>query len=55
MKRGLTMDGLFDSLDLVKRSAGPDYGIPVIEPDTKRLLYRVEPVATGHEARARTV
>ena len=46
---------LFDSLDAVKRFAGPDYGIPVFEPDTKRLLCRIEPVATHYEVRARTV
>ena len=46
---------LFDSLDAVKRFAGPDYGIPVFEPDTRRLLCRIEPVRTHYEVRARTI
>ena len=46
---------LFDSLDAVKRFAGPDYSTPVFEPEAKRLLCRIEPVATHYEVRARTV
>ena len=37
---------LFDSLDGVKRFAGPDYSTPVFELEAKRLLCRIEPVAT---------
>ena len=46
---------LFDSLDEVKRFAGPDYGTPVFESEAKRLLCRIEPVAAHYEIRARTV
>ena len=46
---------LFDSLDAVKRFAGPDYSTPVFEPEAKRLLWRIEPVATHYEVRASTV
>jgi hypothetical protein len=44
---------LFDSLDAVKRFAGPDYAVPVFEPEAKALLSRVEPVAMHYEVRAR--
>ena len=46
---------LFDSLDAVKRFAGPDYRTPVFEPEARRLLSRVEPVAMHYEVRASTV
>jgi heme-degrading monooxygenase HmoA len=46
---------LFDSLDAVKRFAGPDYRTPVFEPEARRLLSRVEPVALHYEVRASTV
>jgi hypothetical protein len=45
----------FDSLEAVKRFAGPDYATPVFEPEAKRLLCRFEPVATHYEVRASTV
>ena len=44
----------FDSLDAVKRFAGPDYSTAVFEPEAKRLLCRIEPLATHYEVRART-
>jgi heme-degrading monooxygenase HmoA len=46
---------MFDSLDAIKRFAGPDYHIPVFEPEAKRLLCRVEPVALHYEVRVSTV
>jgi heme-degrading monooxygenase HmoA len=46
---------LFDSLDAVKRFAGPDYRTPVFEPEARRLLSRVEPVAMHYAVRASTV
>ncbi len=46
---------LFESLDAVKRFAGPDYRTPVFEPEARRLLSRVEPVAMHYAVRASTV
>jgi heme-degrading monooxygenase HmoA len=43
---------LFDSLEAVKRFAGPDYATPVFEPEARRLLSRIEPVAVHYEVRA---
>jgi len=43
---------LFDSLEAVKRFAGPDYNVPVFEPEARKLLRRVEPVAMHYEVRA---
>ena len=46
---------LFDSLEAVQRFAGPDYSVPVFEPEAKRLLSRVEPIATHYEVRECTI
>ena len=46
---------LFDSLEAVKRFAGPEYATPVFEPEARKLLSRVEPIAVHYEVRARTV
>ena len=46
---------LFDSLDAVKSFAGPDYNIPVFEPQARMLLSKVEPFACHYEVRASTV
>jgi len=46
---------LFDSLEAVKRFAGPDYTIPVFEPEARTLLCKIEPVAMHYEVRASTV
>jgi len=46
---------LFDSLEAVKRFAGPDYTIPVFEPEARSLLSKIERVATHYEVRASTV
>jgi hypothetical protein len=46
---------LFDTLDAVRRFAGPDVETPVFEPEARRLLHRVEPVAVHYEVRVATV
>ena len=43
---------LFESLEAVKRFAGPNYKTPVFEPEAKKLLCRIEPVANHYEVRA---
>ena len=43
----------FESLDEVKKFAGPNYATPVFEPEAKALLSRVEPIAHHYEVRAR--
>ncbi len=40
---------LFLSLDAVRMFAGSDFETPVFEPEAKRLLSRVEPVARHYE------
>jgi heme-degrading monooxygenase HmoA len=46
---------LFDSLEAVKRFAGPDYTVAVFEPEARRLLSRIENFATHYDVRASTV
>ncbi len=46
---------LFDSIDAVKRFAGPDYTVAVFEPEAEKLLARIEPVAMHYEVRVATV
>ena len=41
----------FESLDAVKSFAGPDYDVPVFEPEARRLLSKVEPIARHYEVR----
>ena len=41
----------FDSLDAVRRFAGPDYTVAVFEPEAKKLLSRVETEAHHYELR----
>jgi heme-degrading monooxygenase HmoA len=41
----------FDSLDAVKKFAGPQYAVAVFEPEAQALLARIEPVATHYEVR----
>lgn len=40
---------LFDSLNSVKRFAGPNYKVAVLEPEARRLLSRIEPRAHHYE------
>ena len=42
---------LFKSLDAVKAFAGPDYPVPVFEPEARALLSRVDPIARHYEVR----
>lgn len=44
---------LFDSIEAVKKFAGPDYTIAVFEPEARKLLSRIEPIATHYEVRTR--
>ena len=46
---------LFDSIDAVRQFAGRDYKVPVLEPEAKQLLSKVQPVASHYEVRADTV
>jgi heme-degrading monooxygenase HmoA len=46
---------LFDSLDAVRRLAGPDYTVAVFEPEARSLLSRIENVAMHYEVRVNTV
>ena len=40
---------LFDSLESVRKFAGPDYTVPVFEPEARQLLSKVEPLARHYE------
>ena len=42
---------LFESLDAVRAFAGPDYTVPVFEPEARQLLSRVEPRAFHYEVK----
>jgi hypothetical protein len=42
---------LFESLEAVRSFAGPEYEVPVFEPEARRLLSRVEPIARHYEVR----
>ena len=41
----------FDSLEAVQRFAGPDYTVPIFEPEARALLSRIEPMANHYEVR----
>jgi heme-degrading monooxygenase HmoA len=41
----------FESLEVVKKFAGPQYTVAVFEPEAKALLARFEPVAAHYEVR----
>ncbi len=41
----------FASLEAVQAFAGPDYTVPVFEPEARRLLSKVEPIARHYEVR----
>ncbi len=41
----------FESMEAVKRFAGPDYAVAVIEPEARALLSKAEPVARHYEVR----
>jgi len=42
---------LFESLEAVRAFAGADYEAPVFEPEARRLLSRVEPIARHYEVK----
>ena len=42
---------LFESLDAVKAFAGPGYDVPVFEPEARRLLSKVEPIARHYDVK----
>ena len=42
---------LFESLGAVRQFAGPDYDVPVFEPEARQLLSKVEPIARHYEVR----
>lgn len=42
---------LFESLDAVKAFAGDSYETPVFEPQARRLLSKVEPIARHYEVK----
>jgi heme-degrading monooxygenase HmoA len=42
---------LFESLDAVKAFAGTEYDTPVFEPEARRLLSKVEPIARHYEVK----
>ncbi len=42
---------LFESLNAVKTFAGPDYEIPVFEPEARHLLSKVEPIARHYDVK----
>ena len=44
----------FESVSAVERFAGPNYAVPVFEPEAKALLTRVEPTAKHYEVRVET-
>ncbi len=43
---------LFESLEAVRAFAGPEYTVPVFEPEARQLLSKVEPVARHYEVKA---
>ena len=45
----------FESIEEVVRFAGPEYEIPVIEPEHPRLLLEAEPLARHYEVKESTV
>lgn len=46
---------LFDSVEAVQQFAGPDYAVAQFEPEARRLLARIEPLANHYEVAVNTV
>jgi heme-degrading monooxygenase HmoA len=42
---------LFESLDAIKAFAGDDYEAPVFDPEARRLLSKVEPIARHYQVK----
>lgn len=45
----------FESLDAVRAFAGPDYTVPVFEPEARQLLSKAEPIARHYEVKTNSV
>jgi heme-degrading monooxygenase HmoA len=41
----------FESLEALRAFAGPDYTVPVFEPEARHLLSKVEPLARHYEVK----
>ena len=41
----------FESLEAVMAFAGPEYSVPVFEPEARELLSKVEPIANHYEVK----
>jgi heme-degrading monooxygenase HmoA len=41
----------FDSLEAVRAFAGPEYTVPVFEPEARQLLSKIEPRARHYEVK----
>jgi heme-degrading monooxygenase HmoA len=46
---------LFDSIEAVRQFTGADYAIAQFEPEARRLLARIEPLAAHYEVTVNTV
>ncbi|MFZ3046665.1 MAG: antibiotic biosynthesis monooxygenase [Desulfatirhabdiaceae bacterium] len=42
---------LFESIEAVKAFAGPEYEVPVFEPEARHLLSKVEPIARHYDVK----
>ena len=42
---------LFESLEAVRAFAGPDYTVPVFDPEARQLLSKIEPLARHYEVK----
>ena len=42
---------LFESVEAVRAFAGPEYTVPVFEPEARQLLSKVEPLARHYEVK----
>lgn len=42
---------LFESIEAVKAFAGTEYDVPVFEPEARRLLSKVEPIARHYDVK----
>jgi heme-degrading monooxygenase HmoA len=42
---------LFESLEAVQAFAGPEYTVPVFDPESRQLLSKVEPIARHYDVK----
>lgn len=52
METEFVVTNFFVSLEAVQAFAGPDYTVPVFEPEARQLLSKVEPLARHYEVKA---